>query len=255
MRDSADRDEINFANYVHGVFLRPADEDYLIARMSAKNGFWNHFCWSAQQSLEKYLKCYLALRHVSIRFGNRNTHDLEKLLQRTLSQTNEFDDRAICAPSGFPSELVKQADFGEKISSFVSRVNNYGQPRQRYREVGYLIEPGDVHKLDDLARSLRKLCFECRDFEISSGRQVLQQGKWVIIKDSIPKEPKTFRVNGDYRSELTYGNYAFFPDLARSERQTIMAHCYQLGSLTRIEKRLNISDANIVTLRNLGVID
>jgi len=255
LRGTADRDEINFSNYVQDVYLRPADEDYLIARISAINGFWNHFCWCAQQSLEKYLKCYLALRHVSVRFKKRNTHDLEKLLQRAFSGTSEFEDRPLCTPSGFPPKLIDQADFGERVSSFVSRVNKYGHPSQRYREIGYMIEPGDVHKLDDLVRSLRALCFEGRDFVISCGRQVLQQGKWITIKDRIPKEPKAFRKNGKYRYELTYGNYAFFPEIAQPNSQTIMAHCYQLGALKRIENRLNISDANIATLRNLGVIE
>ncbi|MDE4144715.1 MAG: hypothetical protein P1U91_03575 [Pseudophaeobacter sp. bin_em_oilr2.035] len=156
---------------------------------------------------------------------------------------------------GFPINLVNEAKFEEKVSLFVSRVNNFGQTGQRYRETSYLIEPGDVHKLDILAKTLRDLCLQGKGFVGTSGRKTLHQGKWRPAQEAIPLEPKTFKENGTYRDELTYGNYEFFPEMAQKNGHTIMAHSFQLGAHERIKHRLNISEANILKLQNLGVID
>lgn len=66
------------------TFRDTADGDYVAARLSFRSGCFEQFLWSAEQAIEKYLKCILVLRRVGRpapkNDGTRSDvgHDLEK---------------------------------------------------------------------------------------------------------------------------------------------------------------------------------
>ena len=60
-----DYEQANIERYIVQVisdsFVKPADEDYVTARLLAKKGLHRAFFWAACQALEKYLKAFLLM--------------------------------------------------------------------------------------------------------------------------------------------------------------------------------------------------
>ncbi|MBN8239137.1 HEPN domain-containing protein [Marinobacter hydrocarbonoclasticus] len=60
-----DYEQANIERYIVQVisdsFVKPADEDYVTARLLVKKGMHRAFFWAACQALEKYLKAFLLM--------------------------------------------------------------------------------------------------------------------------------------------------------------------------------------------------
>ena len=66
-------------SYALSVFRYTADNDYIAARQSFRAELYAQFLWSAQQAIEKYLKCVLVLNKVKLE-NNKGLHSLNDLL-------------------------------------------------------------------------------------------------------------------------------------------------------------------------------
>lgn len=121
---------INAAAYQY--FRDVADGDYIMARSAFFMILMPQFFHSAQQAIEKYMKCILVLRRVDTKsFG----HNLEKLLKKL----DEFQDIFIC----------------ESSKKFIIEINSI---KTKYLETSYCIFGYECVFLDKLIWELRRYC-------------------------------------------------------------------------------------------------
>lgn len=138
------------------MFREAGDEDYLVARWSARAKLPFQFHWSAQQSLEKYLKGILLMNGKSVkRFG----HNLPDLFAETTKIVGNLVPSILCPPSYFPHGSTLRFHEFEATESFVSRFNDMGDPGNRYRHYSLTFHGGDLHHYDELCFRLRRLMF------------------------------------------------------------------------------------------------
>lgn len=137
------------------LFRDAADEDYLLARISMRLRLHHQFYWSAQQALEKYLKCALILNG-----GNASSqgHDLKKLFDEIAEIAGGLIPTLFVPPNNFPKlSGVPNRGF-EIFSEFVDRMNSEGSTNVRYRAYSIAPQNFDLHKLDELCFQIRRIC-------------------------------------------------------------------------------------------------
>lgn len=145
--------EARIANVIIESFLEPADDDYLAARSLAIGGLYRSFFWSAAQAVEKYVKTYLLLHGVSVLPFSRG-HELGKLLREAEKVSPGFSEidlaphPAITPPAHFPLSKFK-------LCSFITGLEKYGSPNNRYNNYGAIYDTGHLFALDTLAYHLR----------------------------------------------------------------------------------------------------
>lgn len=72
-----------FVNDYAKQFREIADRDYIAARQSFRTELYPQFLWSAQQAIEKYLKCILLINKIPVKNSKgelKGVHDLKTLL-------------------------------------------------------------------------------------------------------------------------------------------------------------------------------
>lgn len=138
------------------LFRDAADEDYLIARWSMKANLPYQFAWSAQQCLEKYLKCSLVLNGQDTRNYHHKLKEMWHLISRI---ADDLLPIILCPPRYFPDAFTPHGGRFELASTFVQRVESLGDPNQRYRYYSVVNEAGDIHKLDQIVFALRRVTY------------------------------------------------------------------------------------------------
>jgi hypothetical protein len=145
---------------VDEIFIKTADENYVVARWCFCQGMNVDFFWLAVHCVEKYLKAVLVLNgHTSKHFSHegRNVsygHNIMKL----------YDEVSGLAPELLPADLTKPDNMppewwnAETVGTFVKRLHDDGQADNRYQIYGYSRRPEDLSKLDELVFSIRRLC-------------------------------------------------------------------------------------------------
>jgi hypothetical protein len=144
-----------------GLYIKTADENYVVARWCSIYGLETDFFWLAAHSLEKYMKAALLLNEQSAKEyteGGKTKHyghDIEKLYQNLRPLAPELlPSRLAC-----PKELNDDSYWGEETTeAFITRIHMYGQPDNRYQFVGYVKHGADVLKLDQVVFAIRRLC-------------------------------------------------------------------------------------------------
>lgn len=138
------------------MFRDAADEDYLIARMTARAGLQFQYCWSSQQAIEKYLKAILLLNGQKINFN----HDLLSMFGAVLEMTGDLIPIVLCPPNGFPRDVrLFHSPLFEPSCAYISRVEKLGNPGNRYRSDSIVLDFGDLNKLDHMCFMLRRVAF------------------------------------------------------------------------------------------------
>lgn len=134
----------------------PADQNYLVARIAFNRSLIFDSYWAAAQATEKYLKAALLLNG----FDALNTHGLVGLFDKL--KTNVplaiIPDEFVSFPV---SETLKEAGFSwgnNSIRYFVSYLEVYGSPDNRYGRNGYQFDFYVLPKLDQLIYFLRRNC-------------------------------------------------------------------------------------------------
>jgi len=116
-------------------FRDMGDNDYIGARAMYRAHLPSQFLWSAQQAVEKYLKCILVLNRVS---SKGLSHEIQKALNR------------INTDCPFKIELNRIE------RSIFDHLAMYGE--NRYLEISYHVHDKELLKLDQLVWHLRQYC-------------------------------------------------------------------------------------------------
>ena len=196
-------------NLCYGIFLDPADEDYLTARYAWRSRLPNTFCWSAGQALEKYTKCALLINGKSAIFSHSFLRDLRNLQSICRQLIPDHIER----PSKL--ELVEgmEDEFPEATLSAAERFEKNGSPRQRYRESGHSIQAYDLHKLDALCFYIRRVCVnlnENRDDGLTWKEHLEENPNTLIDFGKLHKKER--RHFPEMEDALLTGNFQFFED-------------------------------------------
>jgi HEPN domain len=194
------------------LFVSPADEDFLSARWCYRMGLFQHFYWSAAQALEKYMKACLLANGDTADVG----HDLRKLHEAVLGlDATGILPQKITLPetTGMGAEMWATRDMAE----FVQYLSSYGDPDNRYGLIGIRVVGPDIHVLDMLCLSLRRLLHRIgirpRCSEYSED--------WHVSCDGLLERASTGRKwaseNRELGSEFKNMNIAFFENHSSDE--------------------------------------
>lgn len=137
-------------NLIHELFVRTADENYVTARWCAINDLNTDFLWLAVHALEKYLKAVLLINGKSSKgYG----HDIVRL----------YADVKCEAGSLLPDQLQKPKDLSirywprRSADNFIANLLANGNADNRYLIFGYVTRSEDLHMLDQMVFSIRRL--------------------------------------------------------------------------------------------------
>lgn len=212
-------------NMIDRMLVSTADHDYLTARWAALHQINTNFFWLAQQALEKYMKAILLYNgRTSKGFG----HDLVALLPAVRS----LDLRIVFPDLDRPTSLsANNPDFHwrvESLGSFIARINQLGDPSNRYGVYGWSNWfPHDLMKLDRVVWQLRRLC---RKFSLTIENRKIDElqllinspGAWRMIGRPLPLEGVFDRRFGDevYRALMAL-NFSFSSSVSHNMGWTI----------------------------------
>jgi HEPN domain-containing protein len=138
------------AHIARELFVRTADENYITARWCAMNGLNTDFLWLALHSLEKYMKAVLLLNGQSARTGG---HDVVLLYERLQEIALELLPQKLSRPPKLNVDYWK--DYTPR--EYMDRVYENGNPDNRYLIYGYIVRAQDLHMLDRMVFSIRRL--------------------------------------------------------------------------------------------------
>lgn len=155
--DSSQRD------LIRELFVRTADETYIVARWSGLTGLQMDFLWLAAHCLEKYIKPVLLENGQSVRSQG---HDIARLYSELTIIAEELLPKTLSKP---PS-LVMDYWPDWSPTEFVEHLQRGGDPHNRYQIFGYVTFASDLHMLDTMVFAIRRLI--CRlDEPIAAGSQ------------------------------------------------------------------------------------
>ncbi|MEL7090766.1 MAG: hypothetical protein AAFN94_03435 [Pseudomonadota bacterium] len=189
-----------------------ADDDYICARLAARNGLFKHFAWNAGQALEKYIKCAILLEGGSAQFSHKFCSSFKSRVFATY--TNAFPTEInVCR---FAKVADRWKDFAkESFLECLKRFEQNGSARGRYREIDLLIKPLDLQKLDRLVFFLRPFCSSMEDIKASPERLESEHApaaakSWPTIQFGLMTEEK--------EKALRWENCANFPEVFKDSR-------------------------------------
>lgn len=196
-----------FVSKVLDEFFDRADEDYISARVLFLHNLHASFFWTAQQTLEKYLKAALLLRGIEIEV----THDLKWLFNKLRSAGDVDFPSVLSAPKKMP-KLPEQYDmrgrlrpwsFNQELSQFVSKISHMGGTNSRYNETDLELEPYDIVRFDLTAMLFRNAAIHSPKLLLH--REVTEKSHGTIQFGRI-------RVREETLDKLKYHNHAYWPD-------------------------------------------
>lgn len=142
---------------IEQLFLKTADQTYVVARWCFLNQLYLDFYWNAVHGLEKHLKAVLLMNGCSAKApagGPAYGHNVVKLFEAVRS----------LAPTLLPTILTRPEDLqirhwrDETLKDFLKRIYDLGQAENRYNIFGFSQQPENLHKLDMVVFTIRKLC-------------------------------------------------------------------------------------------------
>jgi HEPN domain-containing protein len=138
---------------VDELFIKTADDNYVVARWCFNYGMDVDFFWLAAHCLEKYLKAALVLNGHP---AKKQKHDIRELYADVHPLAPELLPTKLMIPDGLPEDIFSLGE--ETTEKFIERIYLYGQPDNRYQLVGYIKRGTDLLKLDQLVFAIRRLC-------------------------------------------------------------------------------------------------
>ena len=133
------------------MFVDPADHDYVVSRWCYQNCLFGSFFWNAAQAIEKYLKASLLLNgRSSKKFG----HDLVRLYDAVTEYADDLLPDGLERPEAFDGRpwLAETTPM-----AFISRLNEFGNPNNRYNMFGYDQRWSDLAHLDQIVWAIRRV--------------------------------------------------------------------------------------------------
>jgi hypothetical protein len=138
---------------VSELYIKTADENYVVARWCFANGLETDFFWLGAHCMEKYLKAALLLNELP---AKNYSHDIERLYADVRPLAPELLPTTLTVPDHLPIGLFSVGE--EPVEQFVRRLYFYGQPDNRYSFIGYIRRGSDLIKFDQLVFAVRRLC-------------------------------------------------------------------------------------------------
>lgn len=135
--------------FCHGMFVRPADEDYFVGRWALLNGIYPLAFWQISQALEKYLKCSLVLNGVSVRQKGHEVCQLYDVYQK-------IDDDICINSFRKPDKLHDDWWEPEEVGAFLKKLDAMGSGDSRYGLESWWRRKADLFKFDQLAFQFRR---------------------------------------------------------------------------------------------------
>lgn len=142
--------------FISQAYLEPADLAYALSRWCFKAGLFYEFYWNAAQCLEKYMKACLLLNG---RSAKEQSHNLIKLFAEIKAVAGALIPEVIAKPEFFRDELWDN----EPASTFVNRIDEFGNPDNRYALHGYGFFYFELEKLDTVAFGMRRIAVPLDD--------------------------------------------------------------------------------------------
>jgi hypothetical protein len=158
---TASNNELNILknSIVTETFVDTADQNYLIARWAYHRGMFTDFFWNSAQSLEKYFKASLLLNGLSgTTDSDKKTynHNLVRLLDAVSSYAGDLIPNDLEQPKQLSGIHWRKETFG----GYIARLNDLGNPDNRYNIYGYSQRWEDLSHLDQAVSSIRRLAFD-----------------------------------------------------------------------------------------------
>ncbi len=156
-----DETQANIERYIVEVicdsFVKPADEDYVTARLLAQSGMHRAFFWAASQALEKYLKAFLLMRGVSVNRDCLKGHPIAALHAEACSVDAELltiDTQPHSAIKTNPN--VSGSIDKLSVAEFIKDIESQGNPDNRYNSSGVKFNSGYLFALDSFVFGIRQ---------------------------------------------------------------------------------------------------
>ena len=167
-------------NFAIRAFRDTADRDYLAARLACRSDLIPQFLWSAQQAIEKYLKCLLLLNRIP---AKNVRHDIGKALD-------------LLGRLSFKVELCARS------RKFIDHVATYGE--YRYLDVSTFAIGTVLVDLDLTVWELRRYCQVLSVFgkRLISVEQEMLDFALEELRLSNSNPQHTFRIKGGYLEEI-----------------------------------------------------
>lgn len=155
-------------------FRNTGDADYIAARLAMRARLHAQYLWSAEQAVEKYLKCTLVLNRINTRDLK---HDLKKALDR-VTQSLEIE---------LPFTTLERELFNNLVM----------WNADRYLSRPYFVEESELGALDLLVWRLRQYCvpLDVDHYADESSRDLLRANLAKVAERSITM-PKFGHVEG-----------------------------------------------------------
>lgn len=172
---------------VKTMFVATADQNYATARWAFLNRLYLDFFWLSLHAVEKYLKAILLYNNRTAKGYN---HDIVKLHVAVLKLDLNLSFEDVSRPSVIPADLHWT---DETADSFIKRMNDMGNPNNRYMLYGFVQRPDDLIKLDQLVWNIRR---HCRPFKqtITARRTAEKTIDWV---QALKKNIDQWYLSGD----------------------------------------------------------
>jgi hypothetical protein len=140
------------------MYRDAADQDYLLARFSARSNLIYQFWWNAEQAIEKYLKAALLLNSIPV---NQYGHKLLEMFDICVEFSGDLLPLLHCPPRCITQSYWPYTNpRGFCLTkNFVSRVQENGSPDNRYRAFSTFTKSEDLIYFDELCFSLRRVAF------------------------------------------------------------------------------------------------
>lgn len=144
--------ESHIVSVIYESFVVTGDQDYLAARILAQSGLYRAFFWAAAQTIEKQLKAFLLLNGQSVAERRSTSHAVKNLFE----QACRFD-ASLASMALEPHGTIQVFDAAKPhlsifaVDSFLSDIDKYGRPDNRYNSFGIDYNTGHLFALDHLA--------------------------------------------------------------------------------------------------------
>jgi HEPN domain-containing protein len=162
-------------NFAIRCFRDIADGDYITARMAYHGRLYPQFLWSAQQTVEKYLKCILLLNRIK---ASDVRHNLELGIKK-INQSGLFT-----------------LSLAPETIQFISYLNAYGC--NRYFEKSYYSLGLEIVSFDRAVWEIRRYCTVLNyELELANGdRKAMLAIELKRISKARDGAPQTFKLMG-----------------------------------------------------------
>jgi len=204
------------------MYRDAADQDYLLARFSARSNLIYQFWWNAEQAVEKYLKAALLLNSIAVtKYG----HKLLEMFDTAQELSGDLLPIVHCPPRYITQKYWphgKRKGF-HLVRDFVSRIEENGNPDNRYRAFSTYTKAEDLIFFDELCFTLRRIAFPLELVlagEKLTVRQKLEQSRDLQLHSQMgfqgSLESKFKHVWDDH---FKWCNFAYFYDDALCARE------------------------------------